>query len=70
MKYGARNQLEGKVVEIKKGKLMCQVKVRVSAPATVCSVMTLDSLKDLGLKKGKKVKVIAKAVNVLLVTET
>ena len=47
MKYGARNQLEGKVVEIKKGKLMCQVKVCVSAPATVCSVMTLDSLKDL-----------------------
>jgi molybdopterin-binding protein len=69
MKHGARNQLEGEVVEIKKGQLMCQVTVRVPAESTVCSVMTLDSLKDLGLKKGTKVKVIAKAVNVLLARE-
>jgi molybdopterin-binding protein len=66
MKYGARNQVVGKVVEIKKGGLMCQVKVRVPADATLCSVMTIESLKDLGLKKGDKVNVIAKAVNVLL----
>ena len=66
MKYGAQNRLVGKVVEIKKGKLMCQVRVRVPADAMMCSVMTLDSLKDLGLKKGDQVGVIAKAVNVLL----
>ena len=66
MKYGAQNRLVGKVVEIKKGKLMCQVRVRVRADAMMCSVMTLDSLKDLGLKKGDQVGVIAKAVNVLL----
>lgn len=68
MKYGARNQLEGKVVAIKKGALMCQVTVKVPADSTMCSVMTLDSLKELGLKKGSKVKVLAKAVNVLLAT--
>ncbi len=68
MKYGARNQLAGKVVEIKKGKLMCQVTVKVPAGATVCSVMTLDSLKDMGIKKGSKVRAIAKAINVLLTT--
>jgi molybdopterin-binding protein len=66
MKYGAQNRLVGKVVEIKKGKLMCQVRVRVRADAMMCSVMTLDSLKDLGLKKGDQVGVLAKAVNVLL----
>jgi molybdopterin-binding protein len=69
MKYGARNQLDAKVVEIKKGKVMCQVKVKVLAPGAMSSVMTLESLRELGLKKGDKVKVLAKAVNVLLAKE-
>ena len=66
MKYGARNQLEGEVVEIKEGAVMCQVKVRIPAASTMCSVMTLESLGDLGIKKGDKVQVLAKAVNVML----
>lgn len=69
MKYGARNQLAGEVVEIKKGTVMCQVKVKVPAESTLCSVMTLESLADLGIREGSHVKVIAKAVNVLLTTE-
>ena len=69
MKYGARNQVVGKVTEIKKGGVMCQVKVRIAAPVTLCSVMTVESLKELGLKKGDPVHVIAKAVNVLLTKE-
>jgi molybdopterin-binding protein len=69
MKYGARNQLEGEVIEIKKGMVMCQVKVKVPAESTMCSVMTLESLDDLGIREGSKVKVVAKAVNVLLTRE-
>ena len=69
MKYGARNQLTGEVVEIKKGQLMCQVKVKIPADSTMCSVMTLESLDDLGIKEGDKVSVLAKAVNVLLARE-
>ena len=69
MKYGARNQLEGEVVAIKKGAVMCQVTVRVKGPVTISSVMTLDSLVDLGIKKGSNVKALAKAVNVLLARE-
>ena len=69
MKHGARNQLSGKVIEIKKGTLMCQVKLEISADNTISSVMTLDSLDDLGIKEGDKVKAIIKAVNVLLVKE-
>ncbi len=33
------------------------------------SVMTTNSLKELGIKKGDKVKIVVKAVNVLLVKE-
>lgn len=69
MKYGARNQIIGKVTGIKKGGLMCQVTLKVPAESVMASVMTIDSLKDLKIKKGDKVKIVVKAINVLLVKE-
>jgi molybdopterin-binding protein len=69
MKYGARNQLVGKITEIKKGSVMCQVKLEIPAGGNMSSVMTLDSLEDLGIKAGDSVRVVVKAVNVLLVKE-
>ncbi len=68
MRHGARNQIEGKITSIKKGGVMCQVEVAIPGGFSMTSVMTLDSLKDLGLKKGSQVKVLVKAVNVLLAT--
>ena len=68
MKYGARNQLEGEVVEIKKGALMCQVKLKIADGVTLSSVMTLDSLEELGLRQGDRARAVVKAVNVLLTT--
>lgn len=69
MKYGARNQLTGKIAKIKKGDVMCQVTLNLDTPATMNSVMTMESLNDLGIKEGDSVKIVAKAVNVLLVKE-
>ena len=69
MRYGARNKLNGKVVGIKKGAVMCQVDVAVGGGARMSSVMTLDSLQELGIKKGSAVTVLVKAVNVLLAVE-
>ncbi len=69
MKIGARNRLEGKVKEIKRGTIMCQVKVKVAGGAIMESVMTLDSLDELGIEKGDKVRVIVKAVNVMLIKD-
>jgi len=66
MKVGARNRIVGKVTEIKKGSVMCQVEVKVRKSPRMTSVMTVDSAKDLGLKKGDEVEVVVKAVNVLL----
>jgi molybdopterin-binding protein len=68
MKVGARNKIVGKVTEIKKGSIMCQVKVEIPASA-MSSVMTLDSLDEMGLKKGDSVQVVVKGVNVLLIKE-
>ena len=69
MKYGARNQLTGKVTEIKKGAMMCQVRLDIPTDSKMSSVMTIDSLNDLGIKEGDTVRVVVKAVNVLLVKE-
>jgi len=69
MKYGARNQLIGNVTKIKKGTVMCQVRLDIPADSKMSSVMTIDSLDDLAIKEGDTVKVVVKAVNVLLVSE-
>ena len=70
MRTGARNQLYGKVTEIKSGDLMSLVKVTLDGSNhTVSSVMTLESLEELSLKKGDAVCVLVKAVNVLLLKE-
>ena len=68
MKVGARNRIVGKVTEIKKGDLMCQVKLEIPA-SSMSSVMTLDSLEEMGIKQGDSVVVVVKGVNVLLIKE-
>ena len=69
MQIGARNRIEGEVIKIKRGSMMCQVQVRIAGGAQMESVMTLDSLDEMGLKVGDKVRVAVKAVNVLLLKE-
>ena len=69
MKYGARNQLTGVVKDIKKGGVMGQIKLEIPAESVMNSVMTLESIDDLDLNVGDKVKVVVKAINVLLVKE-
>ena len=70
MKIGARNKLEGEVTEIKRGTVMCEVKLKIPAESRMASVMTLESLEDMALKVGDKVQVVAKAVNVLLLKDS
>jgi molybdopterin-binding protein len=69
MKYGAKNQITAHVTDVKTGDVMCQVNLEVDAKAAMSSVMTMDSLNELGIKKGDKVKVVVKAIHVLLVKE-
>ena len=54
-KYGARNCIEAEVTAIKKGDMMCLVNLHVPADCAMSSVLTVDSLEDLGLKEGDKV---------------
>ncbi len=69
MKFGARNQIVGTVTQVTKGDVMSQVKLDVPASA-MASVMTTESLEELGLKPGDQVRVVVKAIHVLLVKDS
>lgn len=69
MKYGAKNKIPARVTDIKKGDVMSQVNLEVNDRVLMSSVLTTDSLHDLGIQPGDHVKVIVKAIHVLLVKE-
>lgn len=69
MKYGARNAIKAKVSEVKTGDVMSLVKFKVEQPANMASVLTTESLHELGLKPGDEVKLIIKAIHVLPIRE-
>ena len=65
MAISARNQLEGKVVEVVVGDVMAHVVVKVGKNQ-IESVITRRSVEHLGLKKGDKVTVVIKSTEVML----
>ncbi len=65
MAISARNQLEGKVVEVTLGDIMAHVVVKVGK-SQVESVITRRSAEQLGLRKGDKVRVVIKSTEVML----
>lgn len=70
MKHGARNDIVGEVTEVdKSGGIMGKATVKISGEFEMSSVMTKDSMEALNLQKGDRVRVIVKAVNVLLVKD-
>jgi len=65
MEFGARNKIRGKVKSIKKGDIMSLVKYTVTDPHEMASVLTTESLDDLGVKVGDEVELVIKAIHVL-----
>lgn len=65
MPLSARNQLEGKVLEVNLGDIMAHVVVRVGKNQ-IESVITRRSAEQLGLKKGDRVTVVIKSTEVML----
>jgi molybdopterin-binding protein len=61
--------LIGEVHDIKRGAIMGEVKLTIPAQSPMASVMTLESIDDLGLQKGDKVRVVVKAIHVRLIKE-
>ncbi|SHI79595.1 MULTISPECIES: TOBE domain-containing protein [Clostridium] len=66
MKLSARNQLVGKVIEIKEGAVNASVTVDIGGGNIIKSTISLEAVKDLELKIGSDVTAIIKATSVLL----
>jgi molybdopterin-binding protein len=66
MALSARNQLTGKVKDVKKGMVMAEVTVEVSPGVEIVASITTSSVERLGLAVGKEAKVIIKATSVML----
>lgn len=66
MKISARNQFRGKIVEVKKGVITAEIKVEITMPVTITSVITKESADELDLKVGDEVAAIVKSTEVMI----
>jgi len=64
----ARNRLAGTVVAIKRGRVMSQIEL-ACGPFQVVSLLSTDSLDDLGLRPGDSAAAIVKATTVIVERE-
>jgi molybdopterin-binding protein len=65
MKLSARNQLKGKIVELKKGATTAHVRIDVGGQ-TVTAAITNESADELKLAVGQTVYAIIKASSVMI----
>ncbi|MDI9369414.1 MAG: TOBE domain-containing protein [Synergistaceae bacterium] len=65
MRLSARNQIKGRVTAIKEGAVEAQVTVDIGGQSIV-SVITVDSVKNLGIAVGSEVVAVIKADSVML----
>jgi len=65
VKLSARNILEGKVVQVKKGKTTAHVRLDVGG-AVVTASITNEAVDELKLKKGQTAYAVIKASDVMI----
>ena len=66
MKLSARNQLKGTVVEIQDGAVNGIVKIDLGGGNIISAVITMPSIRELGLKVGGTAYAVIKASNVMV----
>ena len=69
MKFGARNGIRAKVTAIQSDTIMSIVKCDVAAPHRLSSVLTTESVREMGLKVGDEITLVIKAIHVLPIKE-
>ena len=69
MKLSARNQFKGKVVEVVDGAVNGIVKIDIGGGNIISSVITMSSIKELGIAVGKEAYALVKASNVMVGVE-
>jgi molybdopterin-binding protein len=65
-KLSARNQLKGKIVEVKKGTTTSHVRIDIGNGIVITSAITNDAVADLNLKAGDDAWAVIKASDVMI----
>ena len=65
-RISGRNQLMGRVLEIKVAGLMAQVRLSISGQV-ITSIITADAVAEMGLKKGDTAAALIKSTEVMIV---
>ena len=66
MELSARNQLRGKVVSVKRGRVMAEVSIRIEGGQTLVSTISLASVDRMEVERGDRVTAIIKASEVIV----
>jgi molybdopterin-binding protein len=69
MKLSARNLLKGKVSKITMGAVNAEVEIELDGGQTVVSIITINSVKRLGLAVGKEAYAMIKASSVMIAVD-
>lgn len=65
-KLSARNQIKGKIVEVRKGQTTAHVRIEVGAGAVITAAITNEAVDDLALKVGDEAWAVIKASDVMI----
>jgi molybdopterin-binding protein len=69
MKLSARNLIKGKVTKIEQGAVNSVVTLEIAGGEELVSVITISSVKRLGLEVGKEAYAMIKASNVMIAVD-
>jgi molybdopterin-binding protein len=69
MRLSARNQIKGKIVDVKKGATTAHVRVEIAPGRIITSSITNEAVEELALKAGMDATVVIKASDVMIAVE-
>jgi molybdopterin-binding protein len=69
MRLSARNQIKGKIVEVRKGATTSHVRVDIGNGNIITSSITNEAVDELGLKVGGSATVVIKASDVMIAVD-
>ena len=66
MKLSARNQISGKIVEVRKGQTTAHVRIDIGGSVVITSSITNEAVDELQLKPGDDAIAVIKASDVMV----
>jgi len=69
MRLSARNQIKGKIIDVKKGATTSHLRIDIGNTNVITSSITNEAVDELGLKVGINATVVIKASDVMIAVD-